>query len=206
MYTLFTKSLPLDVASRVWDVYCRDGEEFLFRTALGALQSFELASRPRSGSCIGSIVLVASASRRFFHCSMSLWLVQLCVGTMTTRTSVRPSEKRVNWAIDQLRCSQTGWRKIRVTVSDLEITFREIFYIVAQLACRPDDWQPCWQLQGIFCFTSGLWLTQLIICPVFCIFWFLFISLSTLVLIGVWFGVVVTALNTSTKLSYIEPS
>ena len=36
MYTLFAKSLPLDVASRVWDVFCRDGEEFLFRTALGA--------------------------------------------------------------------------------------------------------------------------------------------------------------------------
>jgi len=35
MYTLFAKSLPLDVASRVWDVFCRDGEEFLFRTALG---------------------------------------------------------------------------------------------------------------------------------------------------------------------------
>jgi len=35
MYTLFSKSLPLDVASRVWDVFCRDGEEFLFRTALG---------------------------------------------------------------------------------------------------------------------------------------------------------------------------
>jgi len=37
MYTLFAKSLPLDVASRVWDVFCRDGEEFLFRTALGLL-------------------------------------------------------------------------------------------------------------------------------------------------------------------------
>jgi len=35
MYTLFAKSLPFDIASRVWDVFCRDGEEFLFRTALG---------------------------------------------------------------------------------------------------------------------------------------------------------------------------
>ena len=35
IFTLFTKSLPLDVACRVWDVFCRDGEEFLFRTALG---------------------------------------------------------------------------------------------------------------------------------------------------------------------------
>ena len=35
MFTLYAKSLPFDVASRVWDVFCRDGEEFLFRTALG---------------------------------------------------------------------------------------------------------------------------------------------------------------------------
>lgn len=41
MYTLFAKSLPLDVASRVWDVFCRDGEEFLFRTALGILRLYE---------------------------------------------------------------------------------------------------------------------------------------------------------------------
>ena len=41
MYTLFAKSLPFDVASRVWDVFCRDGEEFLFRTALGILRMYE---------------------------------------------------------------------------------------------------------------------------------------------------------------------
>lgn len=34
-FTLFSKSLPLDAASRVWDVFCRDGEAFLFRAALG---------------------------------------------------------------------------------------------------------------------------------------------------------------------------
>ncbi|KAK2150057.1 hypothetical protein LSH36_426g02008 [Paralvinella palmiformis] len=38
LFTLYAKSLPLDVASRVWDVFCRDGEEFLFRTALGILK------------------------------------------------------------------------------------------------------------------------------------------------------------------------
>jgi len=38
MYTMFAKSLPLDVTSRVWDVFFRDGEEFLFRTALGWLR------------------------------------------------------------------------------------------------------------------------------------------------------------------------
>jgi len=32
---MYSKSLSLDVASRVWDVFFRDGEEFLFRTALG---------------------------------------------------------------------------------------------------------------------------------------------------------------------------
>lgn len=41
LYTLFSKSLPLDVACRVWDVFLRDGEEFLFRTALGILRMYE---------------------------------------------------------------------------------------------------------------------------------------------------------------------
>ncbi|XP_063228303.1 TBC1 domain family member 14-like [Bacillus rossius redtenbacheri] len=37
MYTVFAKAMPLDVACRVWDVFLRDGEEFLFKTALGVL-------------------------------------------------------------------------------------------------------------------------------------------------------------------------
>ena len=41
IFTLYSKSLPLDVACRVWDVFCRDGEESLFRTALGILRLFE---------------------------------------------------------------------------------------------------------------------------------------------------------------------
>ncbi|XP_067139641.1 TBC1 domain family member 12-like isoform X2 [Centruroides vittatus] len=41
IYTLFSRSLPLDVACRVWDVFLRDGEEFLFRTALGILHMYE---------------------------------------------------------------------------------------------------------------------------------------------------------------------
>ncbi|XP_033712549.1 TBC1 domain family member 14 isoform X2 [Tursiops truncatus] len=41
IFTLYSKSLPLDLACRVWDVFCRDGEQFLFRTALGLLKLFE---------------------------------------------------------------------------------------------------------------------------------------------------------------------
>ncbi|EPY88694.1 hypothetical protein CB1_000159029 [Camelus ferus] len=41
IFTLYSKSLPLDLACRIWDVFCRDGEEFLFRTALGILKLFE---------------------------------------------------------------------------------------------------------------------------------------------------------------------
>lgn len=41
IFLLYSKSLPLDVACRVWDVYCRDGEEFLFRTGLGILKFYE---------------------------------------------------------------------------------------------------------------------------------------------------------------------
>ncbi|XP_067657722.1 TBC1 domain family member 14-like isoform X1 [Haliotis asinina] len=41
IFLIYGKSLPLDVACRVWDVFCRDGEEFLFRTALGILRLYE---------------------------------------------------------------------------------------------------------------------------------------------------------------------
>lgn len=34
---MYSKSLPLDIACRIWDVFFRDGDEFLFRTALGML-------------------------------------------------------------------------------------------------------------------------------------------------------------------------
>ena len=35
IFTLYAKALSLDIASRIWDVFFRDGEEFLFRTAIG---------------------------------------------------------------------------------------------------------------------------------------------------------------------------
>ena len=35
LYTVFAKAMNLDLASRIWDVFLRDGEEFLFRTAIG---------------------------------------------------------------------------------------------------------------------------------------------------------------------------
>lgn len=38
IYTIFAKAMPLDVACRVWDIFLRDGDEFIFRTALGKLQ------------------------------------------------------------------------------------------------------------------------------------------------------------------------
>ncbi|KAK2180444.1 hypothetical protein NP493_443g06023 [Ridgeia piscesae] len=41
MFTLYARSLPLDIASRAWDVFFRDGEEFLFRMALGILKMYE---------------------------------------------------------------------------------------------------------------------------------------------------------------------
>ncbi|CAL8258982.1 unnamed protein product [Lota lota] len=41
IFTLYSKALPLDVACRVWDVFCRDGEESLFRTALALLRLYQ---------------------------------------------------------------------------------------------------------------------------------------------------------------------
>ncbi len=35
IFTIYTRTLPLDVACRVWDLFCRDGDCFLFKTALG---------------------------------------------------------------------------------------------------------------------------------------------------------------------------
>lgn len=33
--TVFSRSFPLDVSARIWDIYLRDGEEFFFRAGLG---------------------------------------------------------------------------------------------------------------------------------------------------------------------------
>lgn len=41
IFTLFSKSLPLDVVSRIWDVFLRDREPFLFRAALGILNLYK---------------------------------------------------------------------------------------------------------------------------------------------------------------------
>lgn len=37
IYTIFAKAMPLDIACRIWDLFLRDGDEFIFRTALGIL-------------------------------------------------------------------------------------------------------------------------------------------------------------------------
>ena len=41
LYTIYAKAMPLDVACRIWDVFLRDGDEFLFRTALGVLHLYQ---------------------------------------------------------------------------------------------------------------------------------------------------------------------
>lgn len=41
LYTIYAKAMPLDVASRIWDMFLRDGDEFLFRTALGVLHLYQ---------------------------------------------------------------------------------------------------------------------------------------------------------------------
>jgi len=39
--TLFAKSLPIDIASRLWDVYLLEGDSFLFRAAIGLLKMLQ---------------------------------------------------------------------------------------------------------------------------------------------------------------------
>uniref|UniRef100_A0A6V7ISP0 Rab-GAP TBC domain-containing protein n=1 Tax=Bracon brevicornis TaxID=1563983 RepID=A0A6V7ISP0_9HYME len=41
VYTIYAKAMPLDVACRIWDVFIRDGDEFLFKTALGVLHLYQ---------------------------------------------------------------------------------------------------------------------------------------------------------------------
>ncbi|XP_047026595.1 TBC1 domain family member 12-like [Helicoverpa zea] len=41
LYTAFAKAMPLDAACRVWDVLLRDGDTFLFNTALGVLHLYQ---------------------------------------------------------------------------------------------------------------------------------------------------------------------
>jgi len=39
--TMFSKSLPLDVAARTWDLFFLEGDSFIFRASLGILKYFE---------------------------------------------------------------------------------------------------------------------------------------------------------------------
>ncbi|XP_063591940.1 TBC1 domain family member 14-like [Penaeus indicus] len=41
LLTVFSRPLPIDAAVRIWDVYLRDGEEFLLRAAIGILKLYE---------------------------------------------------------------------------------------------------------------------------------------------------------------------
>ncbi|KAK8724067.1 hypothetical protein OTU49_011428 [Cherax quadricarinatus] len=41
LLTVFARPLPLDAAVRIWDVYLRDGEEFLLRAAIGILKLYD---------------------------------------------------------------------------------------------------------------------------------------------------------------------
>lgn len=41
LYTAFAKAMPLDAACHVWDVFLRDGDTFLFHTALGILHLYQ---------------------------------------------------------------------------------------------------------------------------------------------------------------------
>uniref|UniRef100_A0A146M8P5 TBC1 domain family member 14 n=1 Tax=Lygus hesperus TaxID=30085 RepID=A0A146M8P5_LYGHE len=41
VYTIFAKATQLDLASRLWDIFLRDGEEFIFKAAIGILKTFE---------------------------------------------------------------------------------------------------------------------------------------------------------------------
>jgi len=37
LMTIFSKSVPLDIAARIWDLFMRDGIAYLFKAAIGLL-------------------------------------------------------------------------------------------------------------------------------------------------------------------------
>lgn len=41
MITIFSRSIPLDIASRIWDNFLFYGQVFIFRTALGIVKFYE---------------------------------------------------------------------------------------------------------------------------------------------------------------------
>lgn len=41
IYTIYSKAMPLDIVCRIWDVFIRDGDEFLFKTAIGILNIYQ---------------------------------------------------------------------------------------------------------------------------------------------------------------------
>jgi len=40
IYALFSKSLPLDISTRIWDLFFRDEDEFIFRCSIGILKMY----------------------------------------------------------------------------------------------------------------------------------------------------------------------
>jgi TBC1 domain family member 14 len=40
-FTVYSKSLPLDIVVRLWDLFFRDGESLIFRAALAILSLYE---------------------------------------------------------------------------------------------------------------------------------------------------------------------
>lgn len=62
--TIFGKSLPLEVSSRVWDCFLLDGEVFLYRTGLGILKKNEaMLLKSTFEQCILSLHEVSKSTR-----------------------------------------------------------------------------------------------------------------------------------------------
>ena len=79
IFTMYTRTFPLDVACRVWDLFCRDGDCFLFRTALGEHSLLQIYPPLHLSLRLLSVSLFLSLS----PLSLSLSLFQPCLYTST---------------------------------------------------------------------------------------------------------------------------
>lgn len=95
IYTLFSRSLPLEVACRTWDLYLRDGDEFIFRASLALLSMYE--SELLELECAEAAQLLAHLpedinSEKFFSTIATIKLVPPKLWQHSLESPVRPEK------------------------------------------------------------------------------------------------------------------
>lgn len=105
IYTLFSRSLPLEVACRIWDLYLRDGDELIFRASLALLAMYE--SELLALECAEAAQLLAHLpedmnSQKFFSTIATIKLVPPKLWHLSLESPDR-SEKNAEGSINLVK-------------------------------------------------------------------------------------------------------